>query len=268
MARRDLAAELAKRPLAFKLAVLGGILGFLGFFYWQFFYSTLSDDQRKLTTDRKKLVKQEATYKERKQEYIELLQQKELLDDQIKKNRITLPASSELPAFFMHLQKQAAAAGVTIVKWSRRNESAVETYVRVPVQLHITGTFYQIKNYFRLLGKTDRIISIAGLSLKPGKIKNDEIVLNASFTAITFRQKDKPPDTTLGEDEPEQAANGAAPKRGSRAGAGRFAGAATAEQDAIQNEVQDTREQGAGAEQDAPAAGVNRLTNPGAEVPQ
>lgn len=257
MARRDLAGELARKPLVVKLAVLGGILAVLGFFYWQFFYSTLSDEQRKLTNERKKLVKQEASYKKREKEWIELLQKKELLDDQIKKNRITLPASSELPAFFMHLQKQAAAAGVTIVKWSRKNESAVETYVKVPVQLNVTGTFYQIKNYFRLLGKTDRIISVGGLSMKPSKVKNDEIILNTTFTAITFRQKDKPPDQTLGEeDKPEQAAGGGKPKRGSRAGAGRFAGAASGQADAI-NEASGTQPA------NAPKEGLKRPGNPG-----
>lgn len=251
MARRDLAAELARKPLSIKLAVLGGILAVLGFFYWQLFYSTLSDEQQQLAVEREKLVKQETKYKKRKQEYIELLQKKELLDDQIKKNRITLPASSELPAFFMHLQKQAAAAGITIVKWTRKNESAVETYVRVPVQLHVTGTFYQLKNYFRLLGKTDRIISIAGLSLKPSKVKNDEIVLNASFTAITFRQKDKPPDTTLGADKPEEAAGGSKRKRGTRAGAGRFVGAAQGQSEAINQASGDSPA-------DAPKQGLRR----------
>lgn len=234
MARRDLAAELAQKPLVFKLAVLGGILAVLGFFYWQYFYSTLSDEHRRLTTQRKKLVKQEASYKKREKEWIELLQKKELLDEQLKKNRVTLPASSELPAFFMHLQKQAAASGITIVKWARKNESAVETYVRVPVQLNVTGTFYQIKNYFRLIGKTDRIISISGMAMKPLRVKNDEIVLSASFTAVTYRQKDKPPDQSLGDEKArDDAATGNKPKRGSRAGAGRFAGAAQAEQDAI-----------------------------------
>jgi Tfp pilus assembly protein PilO len=237
MARRDFAAELSKKPIGFKVGILAGVLAVLGFFYWQFFYSTLSDERTSLTTQRKKLSKQDKKLKQREKKWLELLQKKEVLDAQLKKNRITLPASSELPAFFMHLQKQAAAAGVTVTSWTRRKESAVETYVRVPVTIQLTGTFYQISNYFRLLSQTDRIISVSGLKLSPGRVKNEEIILKASFTAVTFRQKDRPPDTTLAdENEPAPAEK---PAKGSRKGAGRFAAGAADQAEAVRKETGD-----------------------------
>jgi len=236
MARRDFAAELASKPLGVKLGVLGGVLAVCGFFYWQFRYSTLSDQRQQLTTERQKLVKQEKQLKKREKDWIELLQKKEVLDEQLKKNRITLPASSELPAFFMHLQKQAAAAGVSVVWWRGVKESAVEAYVRVPVSIDLTGTFYQINNYFRLLSQTDRIISVTGLALTPARVKNDEILLSAKFTAVTYRQKDRPPDTTIGDDDTKQKK---AAKPAKRRGAGRFAAGAQGAADAIQQETGD-----------------------------
>lgn len=255
MARRDYAAELASKPLGVKLGILGGVIAVLGFFYWQFMYSTLADESRKLATERKKLVKQEKQLKKREKDWIELLQKKEVLDEQLKKNRITLPASSELPAFFMHLQKQAAAAGVSVVSWKRVKESAVESYVRVPVTISLTGTFYQINNYFRLLSQTDRIISVSGLTLTPARVKNDEIILSAKFTAVTYRQKDKPPDTTLGDEE--EASQEAKPTTGSRRGAGRFAATAQDQADAVKQETGDQakREQ---APVDRAGAGVQQ----------
>ena len=246
MARRDYAAELAKKPLGYKAGVLAAVLAVMGFFYWQFFYSTLSDERTTLTTERKKLAKQEKQLKDREKAWLELLQQKELLDAQLQENRITLPASSELPAFFMHLQKQAAAAGVTVTSWTRRNEAAVETYVRVPVSIKLTGTFYQISNYFRLLSQTDRIISVSGLSLKPGRVKNEEIILEAAFTAVTFRQKDRPPDTTLADQKPPTPAK--KPASGSRKGAGRFAATAADAAEAVQKETGDQAKRETGAQ--------------------
>jgi type IV pilus assembly protein PilO len=267
MARRDLAAELSQKPLGFKLGILAGVLVVLGFFYWQFFYSSLADEQKALTSERSKLAKKETALKQREKEWIELLQKKEILDEQLTKNRVTLPASSELPAFFVHLQKQAASAGVTVVSWTRRKESAVETYVKVPVEMHITGTFYQINNYFRLLAQTDRIISIGGLNLRPFRTKNEEIILKASFNAMTFRQKDRPPDTTLGESSEGDGGEDASgqPARGSRAGAGRFADSALGEQEAVENETGDqaARETAPAPPSDAPAAGVDRIVDPG-----
>jgi len=255
MARSDFATELASKPLGIKLGILGGVLAFLGFMYWQFMYSSLSDESAKLEHERTKLAKQEKDLKKREKDWIELLQKKEVLDEQLKKNRITLPASSELPAFFMHLQKQAAAAGVSVLSWRRIKESAVETYVKVPVQIILTGTYYQISNYFRLLSQTDRIISVANLNLSPARVKNDEIILRAQFTAITYRQRDKPPDTSLGDEE--EPAEQAKPAAGSRKGAGRFAATAQDQADAIQNETGDqaAREKGA---VDSAGAGVSQ----------
>ena len=261
MARRDYAAELARKPLGVKLGVLGGVLAVLGFFYWQFMYSTLADESKKLATERKKLVKQEKDLKQREKDWIELLQKKEVLDEQLKKNRVTLPASSELPSFFMHLQKQAAAAGVTVVSWKRVNEKAIESYVSVPVSIELTGSFYQINNYFRLLSQTDRIISVSGLALTPLRAKNDEIILTAKFVATTYRQKDRPPDTSIGEEETRAEE---AKATGSRRGAGRFAGSAQDQADAVQQETGDQ----ARREQSGAQRGAERLTNPGAGVPR
>jgi Tfp pilus assembly protein PilO len=232
---KDFLGELARKPLQVKLGVLGGVLAVLGVLYWQFFYSSLADEQRELSVQRTKLVKQEKTLKDREKEWIELLQKKELLDAQLKKNQVSLPASSELPAFFVHLQKQAAAAGVTVVRWERLKEKDVETFVRVPVSIKLTGTFYQINNYFRLLSQTDRIISVVSLKLKDGKQKNDEIILSGEFEAVTYRQRDQPPDTSLSDEARPDAPPAEGKPQGSKLLRGRSTGQAEAKGDKAQS---------------------------------
>jgi type IV pilus assembly protein PilO len=207
MARSDLVANLSRKPLPVKLGILAGVLAVLGFLYWQFGYSALVDERKQLENQAKKLAEENKRLSQREKDWAELLQKKEILDQTLKTNQVTLPASSELPAFYGHLQKQAAAAGVTIKKWSRRKESEVETYVKVPVAVELTGTFYQINNYFRLLAQTDRIITVENLWLGAGRFRNDEVILSAKFAAATFRQKDRPPDTTIVEEEPAPAAD-------------------------------------------------------------
>jgi Tfp pilus assembly protein PilO len=216
----EMLAEFSKKPLAVKLGTLAGVLAVLGFLYWQFYYSTLADEKGQQATQRKVANEEERRLKAREREWLKLVQKKELLDDQLKKNQLSLPASSELPAFFAHLQKQAAAAGVTIRRWQRKNESSIESYVKVPVYIEVSGSFYQINNYFRLLSQTDRIITIENLWLGGGSARNEELLLLAKFTAATFRQKDRPPDTTIGEPKPEapkkedKPAGAAAPDKG------------------------------------------------------
>jgi len=79
----------------------------------------------------------------------------------------------------------------------------------MPVEVELSGTFMQIKRFFASLVQRDvrlpgsaltesggeapeRIVSIEDLSLSNPTVANREIVLTAKFTAVTFRQADKP----------------------------------------------------------------------------
>ena len=68
----------------------------------------------------------------------------------------------------------------------------MENFVKVPVAMKITGTFYEINEYFKLLYETPRIITVEALDVSQPKLTGDQIMLTASFRASTFRQADEP----------------------------------------------------------------------------
>jgi len=197
MASKDYVAELSRKPLGFKIALLAGVVVVLGFLYWQFFYSELSDELQQERTRTNTLTKKGEKLQRDLKEWNELVLKKQSLDEELRRNQVSLPASSELPSFFLHLQKQAAGAGVKLDNWRRLKESTIESYIKVPVAMEVTGTFYQINNYFKLLYETERIITVENMALVHNKTTNDEVQLTATFTASTFRLPDQPPDTNL-----------------------------------------------------------------------
>ncbi len=199
MARKDYISILASKPPGYKLAVLGGVAVVLGFLYWQFFYSQLSDDLQQAKNQTTSLEQKNVKLQNDLKEWNVLVLQKKSLEAELSRNQVSLPAASELPSFFLHLQKQASGAGVKLDNWLRLKESAVESYIRVPVSIEITGSFYQINNYFKLLYETDRIITVENMALVVVADTNDDLRLNAKFTASTFRLPDQPPDTNLPE---------------------------------------------------------------------
>ena len=194
---RDYMGELAAKPLNFKLAVLGAVLAALGLLYWQLFYSGLSEDLDAAKNRNRSLRQKSDKLAKDKGEWDRLVLQKKELDTELTKNQVSLPSSAELPSFFYHLQKQAAGAGVKLDQWNRLKETPVESYVKVPVAMEVTGSFHQINNYFKLLYETDRIITVENLELSYLGSKDDEIQLKAKFQASTFRLPDQPPQTDL-----------------------------------------------------------------------
>lgn len=202
-------AEFARMSASKKLALFVGIGAVIGFVYWRLAYRSLDeqlDEARaeyrgKLATDRK-LAADIPKYEELQTHMTRL---KEL----IAKNQTALPSAPEMPAFFETLYHKVAESGVEIGKWTKGNEEPVESFIRVPVEIQISGTFIQIKRFFASLVQRDvrpaqnsedrgnedreRIVSIENLALSSPTVRNRELVLTARFTAMTFRQEDKPP---------------------------------------------------------------------------
>lgn len=188
MAREDIREKLAKQPLGTKLALLAGVLLVAGLVYWQFSYSPLRSDVQAAENRHDQLLSENRRLKDREREYAMLIERRDELEQSLRESLVSLPVAAELPAFFLHLQRQAAASGVRIDRWNRRNETPVGDYMKVPVEVEVHGTFHQIMQYFKLVHETERVITIENLRLTSPRASDDVLVLSAEFTAATFRQ--------------------------------------------------------------------------------
>jgi type IV pilus assembly protein PilO len=208
MASSGAMAELARMPASRK-ALLFGVIGLvIGLGYWKLVYKALDErlDQAQAEHENKVQTNQRLAADLPKYEVLRTRMAK--LRELIEKNQTALPNEAEVPAFFETLQHKVAESGVEIRKWTNRGEEPVESFVKVPVEVEMTGTFMQIKRFFASLIQRDvrpsqdlderanedheRIVSIEDLALTSPTVKNREIILTAKFTAVTFRQEDKP----------------------------------------------------------------------------
>jgi type IV pilus assembly protein PilO len=197
-------ADFGRLPASRKALVFVIIGGIAALLYWQFAWKPLNreldaaeaDNQAKAALN-KKLAADIPKYEELKSRMKELTQI-------ITENQKALPTEAEVPAFFETLERKVTESGVEINKWKKLPESPVESFVRVPVEIEVTGTFMQIKRFFASLiqrgvltvsdsgvEERERVISIEGLQLTNPVVKNREIALSAKFVAVTFRQEDK-----------------------------------------------------------------------------
>jgi len=199
-------ADFAKLPTQRKVMIfaVAGLL--IGLLYYQFVYKSLkesveqaeADNEQKAATDRQ-LAADIPRFEDLKKTVKEL-------EVKIAENQKALPTEAEVPAFFETLERKVTQSGVEINKWRKLAEEPVDTFVRVPVEIEIQGTFMQIKRFFASLVQRDvvvgqtsedgteereRIVSIENLSLTNPVVDNREIVLTAKFVAVTFRQEDK-----------------------------------------------------------------------------
>jgi type IV pilus assembly protein PilO len=222
-------ADFARMPTQRKVMVFAVIGLVIGAVYWKFVYKSLDDDLAAAQAEHDNKLSTNKRLADDIPRFSELRTHMARLHELIEKNQTALPSEAELPAFFDTLQQKIAESGVEMHKWTNRSEEAVESFVKVPVEIEITGTFMQIKRFFASLIQADvrpsqaadrsgeeheRIVSIENLALGNPTVKNREIILDAKFTAVTFRKEDKPAPAKGPNGQP--AAAGAAPPQGPR----------------------------------------------------
>lgn len=222
-------ADFARLPAHRKALVFVAIGGLLGALYWGLAYQPLDHRLEAAQAEHDRKLQTRARLAADLPRYEELRARIARLREVVEKNQAVLPSAPELPAFFEALQRKAAASGVEIHKWTKRSEVPVETFVKVPIEIEMTGTFLQIKRFFASLIQHDvrpsqptgdgageaqeraqeRIVSIEDLALTSPTVEDREVILTAKFTAVTFRQ-DGPPAARPGSGRPT--VRGAAPE--------------------------------------------------------
>ena len=220
-AKPGVMAEFAKMPPAQKAGVFAVIGALLALVYWQLGFKTLDSNLDDARADHDAKVAMNKKLADDIPKYAALKAQMKELKQKIDENQKALPTETELPAFFETINRKVLESGVEMLRSDKKQEENMEGFVKVPIQIEITGTFLQIKRFFASLQvgainaghkdegveEKERIISIENLTLQNPQIKNREVILSATFIAATFRQEDQP--------VPAPGAPGAAPGAGS-----------------------------------------------------
>jgi Pilus assembly protein, PilO len=204
-------ADFARLPSQRKVMVfiIAGCL--LGLLYWQFVYKKLArelDDARGAHASK---IAQSKKLDHDLEDYKKLQPLMSKLLERIGHDESALPTEAELPAFLDELNRKVLESGVTVNRAEQRPDEPVESFVRVPINFEIQGTFMQIKRFFSLLiphrartsddpshpesaEEPDRLVSIENLSVGDPQVRNHQLVMTARFTAMTFRKEEvKPP---------------------------------------------------------------------------
>jgi Pilus assembly protein, PilO len=236
-------ADFARLPNQRKVLVfvVAGLL--IGLLYWQFVFKKLKGDLDDAQNQHDSKVAQSKKLDNDIKDFADLKPTINKLLDRITKNESALPTEAEMPAFFDTLNRKVIESGVQVNRSQQKPEEKVESFVRVPVDFEIQGTFMQIKKFFALLvphkpapGQTEpsppensdsgdadeheRIVSIENLSIGDPQVRNHELVLTARFTANTFRKEETPlPPAAPGAKPAPSGATGAMPPAATPAGA-------------------------------------------------
>jgi Tfp pilus assembly protein PilO len=258
MATSGAMADFARLPPQRKAMIFVVVGALIGLLYWQFVYKSLGTKLDEARAAKAAKVAKNAQLDKDLADYKTKLERFPDLVAKAAANQKALPTDADRPALWDMLGPKIAQSGVQFVSSEDRAEAPIESFIKVPVEVTINGTFMQIKRFFASLTQAnitpqsargndkpskededrERIISIDALKIDQPVMRDREVYLTCKFTATTFRQVEKVAPAKPG--QPAQAAPAAGattpppPPTDTRPSAATPAGAKQRTEEAIQ----------------------------------
>lgn len=183
----DLLAYTTNFPPKQKIA-LGVIFVILvGAIYWQFFlrseWATRSEAQAELLRLRAEAEQTRQIASQR----AHLEQEIKLLEALLQRAVQQLPAEKEIPSLLKRVAGLGQETDLDVALFKPGPPVAKEFYTEVPVQLKVLGTYHDLGTLFERLGRLERIVNVADLTIRPAeKAQRAGASIQAEFGVVTY----------------------------------------------------------------------------------
>lgn len=179
--------KILDRPKGQKLGILVGLIILISAAFYSFLYSPQADEIAKLN-ESIEAAQNEKSIKQKRAANLPKLQ-KELseLDVRLREAIAQLPSKKEIADLLSSIATKAQESGLEINLFRPRPENYKDFYAEIPVELSIKGTFHNVIMFFDAIGRLTRLVNIDNVGFKNPKVSGDQMVLEFTTTAITYR---------------------------------------------------------------------------------
>lgn len=184
----DLTVESIKKlPNKHKAYLLIGVLALIAGLYWYLVYRPKTAELADLNS---KLEKLQAELNESKAIAADLPRFKAevaRLNDELKKALLELPDKKEIPTLLTSISNRGTESGLEFIRFKPLAEVPSGFYAKVPVEINVKGTYFEVASFFDKVAKLPRIVNITDVSIGGAKIEGGRTVLNTACLATTYR---------------------------------------------------------------------------------
>ena len=179
--------KILDRPKAQKVGILVGLIILISAAFYSVLYSPQADEIAKLN-ESIEAAQNEKSIKQKRAANLPKLQ-KELgeLDVRLKEAIAQLPSKKEIADLLSSIATKAQESGLDIDLFRPRPENYKDFYAEIPVEMRIKGTFHNVIMFFDAIGRLTRLVNIDNVGFKNPKVSGDQMVLEFTTTAITYR---------------------------------------------------------------------------------
>jgi type IV pilus assembly protein PilO len=127
------------------------------------------------------------------------------LEARLKEAIARLPDKKEIPDLLSNISKKARESGLEIILFRPRGENFQEFYAEIPVEIVVKGNFFNVVSFFDEVGRLTRLVNMNNIGFKSPQVTGDQVMLETSTMATTFRFLDEPERKKIAEDKAKAA---------------------------------------------------------------
>ena len=188
---KELLNRILDLPQQQKIGALAGLIIALLLLDYFLFYSPRSDEISKLSQE----IENNRNEREKKKKEVanipKLKEQMRQLDGMLKEAVAQLPDRKEIPDLLSSISTKVKESGLDILLFRPRGESIQDFYAEIPVDIVVRGGFHNVVTFFDEVGRLNRLVNINNIELKNPKPSGDQVIMEASTMATTFRFLDE-----------------------------------------------------------------------------
>ena len=187
----NLIENILARPKEQKIGILACAVILISALYYSYLYSPGSDEIAKLAENVESARNEKNTKRQKAANIQKLQQELRELEVKLKEAVAQLPDRKEIPDLLTNLSTKAREAGLEILLFRPRTENFREFYAEIPVDIVVRGGFHNAVTFFDDVAKLGRIVNIDNIEFRNPKINGDQVVLDISNLATTYRFLDE-----------------------------------------------------------------------------
>lgn len=188
---KELLDRILDLPRQQKIGVLAGLVVAILLLDYFLFYSPRSDEISKLTQEVENQRNERDKKKKEAANIPKLKEQMAQLDGRLKEAVAQLPDRKEIPDLLSSISNKVKESGLDILIFRPRAENIQEFYAEIPVDIVVRGGFHNVATFFDEVGRFNRLVNIANIELRNPKAKEDQVIMDVSTVATTFRFLDE-----------------------------------------------------------------------------
>lgn len=197
-------AALKTVSLRQKITVLAIVLAAIGVVFYYYVESPEQETIARLSGEIAKLDQEIHTNKAKTKSLEELKRVNAELQQQLVKNQEQLPPEDEAATLLKQISDLGIRIGLNFKLWKpgARNEDPSKLFVRMPVDVEMSGGYHTLALFFDRIGKLPRIINVSKIKMGGGKTERGRVSIQTTFELTAFAS---PKSALTGTDKPDAA---------------------------------------------------------------